>query len=89
MRKLKSSFGDTTINVVRHVILKNFWEYYVTDRDCGNVDLVEALVIGFETEIGDVYLPEIRPYIISETRDLNEVMPAPNWEWIDEPKERK
>lgn len=39
MRKLKSSFGDTTINVVRHVILKNFWEYYVTDRDCGNVDL--------------------------------------------------
>lgn len=71
------------IHIKEHIILKNLWEYYVTDdvpiED--EPDIVQALVIGFETELGDVSLSEIKPYIISRTKDLSEVMPAPNWNW--------
>lgn len=69
------------INVTEHIIIKNFWEYFVTDDKQGE-DTVRCLVLGFETEIGDVYLPEIKPYIISRTKNFDEVMPAPGWEWM-------
>jgi len=38
--------------------------------------------MGFETEYGDVSMKEISPYIICRTRKLDELMPAPNWEWV-------
>jgi hypothetical protein len=71
------------IHIKEHIILKNLWEYYVTDDVPieGEPDIVQALVVGFETELGDVSLSEIKPYIISRTKSLNEVLPAPNWNW--------
>jgi hypothetical protein len=39
--------------------------------------------MGFENELGYVYLPEISPYIMTRTKNLNEVMPATGYEWID------
>lgn len=74
----------TTINVVEHVILKNLWEYYITDEPCDNPDVVFALVMGDETELGDVYMPEIKPYIITRTKNLNDVFPASGWQWVEE-----
>jgi hypothetical protein len=82
MRQMKSKEYDTTINVVEHIILKNKWEYYVTDNRFDE-DIVQCLVMGFETELGDVSLNEISPYIISRTKDLNELLPAEGWEWRD------
>jgi hypothetical protein len=69
------------INVVEHIILSNGWEYYVTD-DKHDKDTVLCLVMGFETELGDVYLPELRGHIRSRTKDLTELMPADGWEWV-------
>lgn len=68
------------INVVEHIILRNFWEYYVTD-DKFTDDIVRCLVLGAETEIGDVFLNEIKPYILSRTNNLANVMPAPGYSW--------
>lgn len=80
MRKMKNSFGSV-VNVVEHIITRNFWEYYVTD-DKHNKDTIRCIVMGVETEMGDVYMPELKGHIISRTRDLNEVAPCEGWEWI-------
>ena len=81
-----NSIGEQgTINVVEHIITKNLWEFYIID-DPENVrpeGYATALVMGQETEIGDVYLPEIEPYIISRTTQLNEVFPARGWSWVE------
>lgn len=77
---MKSPYG-TIINVVEHIILKNGWEYYVTD-DSFDENTVQCLVMGFETEMGDVYMPEIKPYILSRTKHLDTIAPCQGWEWI-------
>ena len=79
-RKMRK--GQTELTVVQHIILANFWEYYVTDEDTGDPDVKTCLVLGFENEIGDVYIPEIEPFIRSRTPVLKSVMPAPGWEWV-------
>lgn len=79
MKTMQNKSGSK-INVVEHIILKNGWEYYVTD-DKHDKDTVLCLVMGFETELGDVYMPEIKPYIVSRTRDLGGLAPAEGWEW--------
>jgi hypothetical protein len=81
MKKMKNADGQV-LNVVEHWIAKNFWEYYVTD-DVFNEDIVRALVMGFETEIGDVSRSELRPYLISKTKNMSDVMPASGWQWVE------
>jgi len=80
MKQMKSKYG-TTINVLEHIVLRNGWEYYVTD-DRHDKDTVRCLVRGFETELGDVYMPELRGHIVSRTKDLGELMAADGWEWV-------
>lgn len=80
MKKVLSNGEEIEINVVEHVILRNFWEYYITD-DHHNSDIVRAFVMGFENELGDISLSEIRPYAISRTKNLKEVAPAQGWKW--------
>ena len=70
----KMTKGRITLNIVEHIILRNFWEYYITDENFTD-DIVQALVVGFETEIGDVSLKEIEPYIVTRTTDLDHVFP--------------
>ena len=80
MRQMKSKYG-TIINVVEHIILKNGWEYYVTDQKF-DTDIIQCVVMGFETEMGDVYMPELKGHIVSRTKDLAELAPCEGWEWI-------
>ena len=80
------SMGEVgTVNVVEHIITKNLWEYYILD-DPENVrpeGYAAALVMGHETEIGDVYLPEIEPFIASRTTRLDEIFPPVGWSWVE------
>ena len=73
--------GNTVLKVYQHIILKNGWEYYVTSKSTKN-DILECLVMGFETEYGSVSLNEIKPYIVSRTIDLADIMPATDWTWV-------
>lgn len=75
--------GDTTVNVVRHLILKNFWEVYITDRPSDDSDIAEAVVYGYETELGDVYLPDFKGVTISDSEEIDEIAPAPGWSWVN------
>jgi hypothetical protein len=75
------SQAGTEYKVREHIIVKNFWEYYVLSRDKDDKNLMYCYVLGFENEFGYVDYAEIKPYIISETRDLTELMPAPNYKW--------
>jgi hypothetical protein len=78
---MKNKQTGTVINVVAHGITRNFWEYYITDNKFDE-NTVQCLVMGFETELGDVYMPEIKPYLISVTKDLKRIAPAEGWEWV-------
>lgn len=69
------------LNVTQHIILRNFWEYFVTD-DVFQDDIVRCLVMGQETELGDVSLNEIKPYILTRTKDLANIMPAEGYSWV-------
>ena len=92
MRKMVK--GNLKLNVVEHIILRNMWEYYVlsdegwSDWVSSKPDIVYALVMGFNDEIGCVSLSEIQPHIISRTSRLDEIMPADGYEWADAPRNR-
>ena len=85
-RKMRGkSLGELGVcTVVEHIIIKNMWEYYIlkTDLDEDDDKYKTALVVGDYTEIGGVYMPEIEPYIVSRTSQLDELIPPPNWEWV-------
>jgi len=76
------NYKGQKLKVYEHFITKNFWEYYILDNN-KNEDIRTALVMGFETEIGDVSMKEISPYIISRTTDLNQIMPVEGSSWLD------
>jgi hypothetical protein len=80
MKQMINKYGSK-INVVEHIILKNGWEYYVTD-DKHDKDTIRCVVMGFETEIGDVYMPELKGHIISRSKDLQDLAPAEGFEWV-------
>ena len=83
MRKMKNKHG-TILNVTEWWMTINNWEYYITEQiDEDDSDIVFALVLGFEDEMGDISRKEIMPYIRLKTQDLNEIAPATDWRWID------
>lgn len=82
--KMQSTVNDQTIEVIEHIILKNFWEVYVIEIDG---DQIFNLTVGHETELGYSSLEELKPFIISRTKNLNEVMPAPSWKWVEDSEE--
>ena len=88
MRKMQNKKKTTTVKVTKHIILQNFWEYYVVDDDEmqfeENSDIQYAYAIGIAQEFGTISMSEMKPFIISETTDLDDVAPAPNWRWIDD-----
>jgi len=87
MREMQSKSGKTTVKVVRHLILKNFWEYYIVDDPelefDADSDIQYAYAVGVAQEFGTISMKEFKPFIISDTTKLEEVAPAPNWQWID------
>ena len=80
--------GNLKLDVVEHIILRNMWEYFVLadepDVSHPDPDIVYALVMGFNDEIGCVSMSEIQPHVISRTSRLDEIMPADGYEWADE-----
>ena len=81
MRKMKHTKYGTIVNVEKFAMAKNMWEYFITDEKF-NDDIVCAVVNGFECEMGDISLSEIKPFLLTESSDLANVMPAPGWEWV-------
>ena len=79
--------GKFTVH--QHIILKNFWEYYLGETDKDGVAF--GFVMGFENEWGSVYMPEIHPYIMSRCGGnmLNEIMPPEGYYWEDEKEVEK
>jgi hypothetical protein len=75
------------LDVVEHIMLRNMWEYFVLADEAGDEpdsDIKYALVMGFNDEIGTVSLSEIKPYVISRTSRLDEIMPASGYQWEDD-----
>ena len=83
MRVMKSSHGST-LNVAQHVILGNFWEYYLEPTDSDGIAF--GLVMGFENELGYVDMKHIKPHAMSIASgdELEDIMPAKGWRWADE-----
>lgn len=87
MKTMIKKYPDSTytrLNIVEHIIIENFWEYYLIEKDIehGETDDYRmALVMGDAIEVGGVSMDEISPYILSRTTNLSEVMPAEGWDW--------
>ena len=74
--------GDLKLEIVEHIILKNYWEYYILkDNEYSTEDIKTAVVMGDATELGDVSLSEMEPYIKTRTSNLSELMPAAGYKW--------
>lgn len=73
--------GNMKLNVVAHAILRNMWEYYITELPDTN-GVGWALVMGDYTEYGTITQYDIDEYGISYTTQLDDVMPAEGYEWI-------
>ena len=82
-RNIISNEGGEPFTVHQHIILKNFWEYYL-GKTKDNVAF--GYVMGLENEWGSVYMPEIEPYILSKTTGscLNDIMPPEGYYWENE-----
>ena len=84
-RNIKHANGKgETFAVYQHIILKNYWEYYLEEEDENGIAF--GYVMGFENEWGDVSMDEIKPYIKSIVRgdELNYIMPPEGYYWEDE-----
>lgn len=80
---VKSDDPKVKLKVDRVFVLTNGWEYFLEKPDKNGIAF--GLVCGYEDELGDVYLPEVSPYIISEASGtLEDALPAMDWEWKDE-----
>ena len=75
---------SSRFEVAQHIILRNFWEYYVEEPDSNGITF--GFVMGFENEWGSVDLNELEPYILSSAKgtSLDEVMPPAGYCWEDE-----
>jgi hypothetical protein len=76
--------SSEAFEVYQHIILKNFWEYYLEEADeHGNAF---GYVMGDYNEWGCVSMQEIKPHIISTARgnDLETIMPPAGYIWEDE-----
>ena len=77
---------DTTepFAVALHVILRNFWEYYLEEPDENGIAF--GYVMGVENEWGSVSVNEIKPYIVSIARgkELDHIMPPEGYYWENE-----
>ena len=82
-RNIIPNEGGDSFTVHQHIILKNFWEYYLGETKDG---VAFGYVMGFENEWGSVYMPEIEPYILSKTTGscLNDIMPPEGYYWENE-----
>ena len=83
-RNIKHIDGGEPFAVTHHIILKNFWEYYLEETDsCG---LSFGYVMGNENEWGMVDMEEIEPHVIGRARenDLWHIMPPEGYRWEDE-----
>jgi hypothetical protein len=79
--------GEIITPHVKHwVLLRNGWEYFLFDMGEDNApgeDIRFALVYGDATEMGDVSMEEVKPYILVQTVDLTDIAPPPDWEWTE------
>lgn len=85
MAKMMNTETMRVLNVVEHIIITNLWEYYVIqdpDHPEADDDLLFCLVLGFEQEFGYVSKDEIQGHIVSRTKSLNEILPAPGYMWV-------
>jgi len=82
-RKMKNIINGETYEVAEHIIIKNFWEYYVINSEHNTEEIKLCIVLGYATEIGDVSMEEIGPYIMSRTRDLMGILPPQDYDWLD------
>jgi len=81
-RKIQHVDGSDIHTVYGHAMTRNFWEYYILDNEKAS-DYRFALVMGYETEMGDVSMSEIKPYMISYTTDLKDLAPPEGYRWVD------
>ncbi len=81
-RQMRSVDSGSIVTVHGWAMTRNMWEYFLLDSKPDTVGNIFALVMGDETEMGDVNLPELKPYVCSFTRDLDELSPAIGWEWV-------
>jgi hypothetical protein len=83
---INSNNEDSTepFAVAQHVILKNFWEYYLEEADENGIAF--GYIMGIESEWGSVSMDEIKPYIISIARgkELDYIMPPEGYYWENE-----
>lgn len=79
MRRMK--WNGLLLDVTELIMLQNGWEYYVIGER--TEDIFNALVYGFEIEMGDVSYEEIKPYIVAQSKDLSDTFPIPDGEWCD------
>lgn len=83
-RKMRNVETGQVLTVHGWAATTNAWEYYWLDKVAkGGVRF--ALVQGFVSEMGDVDIREIRPYIFEScgAEDLCELAPAVGYEWAD------
>lgn len=82
MRKMINPKSGQELVISEHIILRNFWEYYVISDEGTSEDML-CLVMGDYQEMGWVSMAEIKPYIFSKTKvtKKTELMPADGWQW--------
>ena len=82
-RLMRRPDTGTVVTVHTHAITRNMWEYFLLEPKTDSAGNILALVMGFETEMGDVNVKEIADSVLSFTKDMRDVMPCEGWEWVE------
>lgn len=81
-RTIRNAEDGSVLTVHRHLLTHNGWEYYLLDGE-EESDIRFALVQGIESELGDVSMKELHPYVRCDTYELDGIMPPIGWSWND------
>lgn len=74
--------GDQKLLVSKIYVTRNGWEFF-QEKDADSDGIAFGLVCGFEDELGDFSVEEIKPHVVTSAAgsDLMECLPAPGWRW--------
>ena len=81
-RNIRNAEDGQVLTVHRHLMTRNGWEYYILDN-AEQSDIRFALVQGLESELGNISMLEMHPYLLSDTYELEGIMPPVGWSWDD------
>lgn len=84
MRVMKKNDSNVKVNIIKHIITKNYEEIFVTDAPYEHPDGFLCYLLSDKNYFTRLDRDQIRimSLLVTEEKELHTIHPATGWEWI-------